>query len=80
MLQKEVLQTGYAIIFQSAFILQALATVHKRTDSVAVPVSGIPTPPSSSYSFLSLLLLIPPSAAVPGPLRFTSTIIRKTGL
>lgn len=59
-------QTGFTTVFQGAFPLQALAVVC-RMDSVTVPVSGIPTPPSSIYSlFLNLALLLffllPPSA------------------
>lgn len=67
--KKKKSQTGFITVFQGAFTLQALAVVHKQMDSVAVPVSGIPTPPSSSYSLFLVLflfvLLLPLSA--PGP-------------
>lgn len=68
-------------VFQGAFILQALAVVRKRTDSVAVPVSGIPTPPSStihSSSFSSSSFL--PELQCQVPSASTSTVVQDWAL
>lgn len=80
--EKQRLQTYYATVFQGTFILQALASLHKKDrfsgsasfrNSHSAPAEELHSSSSTSPSFL-------PSAAVSGPLQFTSTVSQNTGL